>query len=280
MKKLFQLQRTFKIRDKIINILRPYISKTIIGETVKDLTSDVYRVLPPATSYDALFETCRCLAGQELSARAAAEFSWRVAGNIENLFAGKPVAQWGRQIADEWMPVQILRLDPAFRRGRSGFMVQFRALAGSYCPGVFEQFLSRASCAAIARIIGFSRTRPYTHNSHLTNLRLAVLVEAARSIDAPHFKEVMCTTAMTKHNVAVIEIRVRNKPCPYNYDHLCENCALGYFDCPAAIFQQALVNRHCDKCDGTRAFDLNRSAEMCLSCWQTQQAAQYDKAGS
>ena len=204
----------------------------------------------------------------------AAEFAWRLAGNLDNLLNGIPVVPWSRQLTDEWMPVQILRLDLTNRRGKSGFLTRFRVLAGSYCPGIFEQFLTRASCAVIARAIGFSRSRPYMHGSHLTNLRLAVFIEAARSSEQLYFKEIACPAAMKAHNIELIDIRVRNKPCLFNYDHMCESCAEGYITCPAAVFQQPLSLEHCPKCDSVRAFDLSRSAEMCFNCWQSQQLAQ------
>jgi hypothetical protein len=279
MPKPLALQRIFKLRDKLAKTLSPYITRTISGETVKDLTSDLYGTLPPTVSYDAVFETCRGLAGQKLCLKTASELAWRIAGNLDNLISGLPVTPWGRQLTDEWWPVQILRLDPAYKRGRTGFNVRFRALAGPYCPNIFEQFLSRPSCAVIARSIGFSRSRPYAHHSHLVNLRLSVYIEAARSVESPYFKEVACSATMRDYNSTLIDVRVRNTPCPRDYAHLCENCALGCGSCPAAIFQQDLVVKHCEKCESEQAFDLTRSDVICLSCWYHHRVSQYDKAG-
>jgi hypothetical protein len=279
MPKRLALQRVFKLRDKLVKTLSPYVTRTISGETVKDLTSDVYSALPPTVSYDAVFETCRILAGQQLELKTAAEFSWRLAGNLDNLICGLPILPAGRLLADEWWPVQILRLDPDYRRGKSGFTVRFRALAGTYCPNIFEQFLSRPSCAVIARSIGFSRSRPYAHHSHLVNLRLSVFVEAARSLETPYFREVACSATMRDYNSNLIDVRVRNKPCPNDYAHLCESCALGCGTCPAAVFQKDLIVRHCARCDSEQAFDTTRSEDICLSCWYHRRINQYDKAG-
>lgn len=279
MPKRLALQRVFKLRDKLVTAISPYVARTISGETVKDFTSDIYRVLPPTVSYDAVFETCRVLAGQKLCLKTAAEFSWRLAGNLDNLINGIPIMPAGRQLVDEWWPVQILRLDHAYKRGKTGFNVRFRALAGSYCPHVFEHFLSRPSCAVIARSIGFSRSRPYAHHSHLVNLRLSVFIEAARSLESPFFREVACSATMRDYNAALIDIRIRNKPCPRDYTHLCESCAVGCATCPAAVFQKDLVVKHCDKCDSEQAFDTTRSEEICLACWHHQRTTQYDKAG-
>lgn len=279
MPKRVSLQRVFKLRDKIIQKLSPYVDRVISGETVKDLATDVYNALPPRVSYDAVFETCRSLAGRQLLLKDAATFSWRIAGNLDNLFAGFPIIAWGRPAVDEWWPVQILRLDSSYRRGKSGFTVKFRSLAGSYCPGVFEQFLSRASCAVIARLIGFSRVRPYTHHLHLINLRFTVLIDAGRSIETPYFREVSCPSAFRNYNSEIINIRVRNKPCPFDYKHLCENCAVGCGTCPAAVFQHDLVKKHCTQCATQQLFDYSRSNVICLNCWQQQHNSQCVKTG-
>ena len=279
MPKKVSLQRVFKLRDKLVKAISPYVARTIVGETVKDFTSDIYRALPPTVSYDAVFETCRVLAGQQLCLKTAAELSWRIAGNLDNLINGRPVLPVGRQLVDEWWPVQILRLDPAYKRGKHGFNVRFRALSGGYCPHVFEQFLSRPSCAVIAKSIGFSRARPYAHHSHLVNLRLSVFIEAARSAETPYFREVTCSSSMRNYNSPLIDIRVRNKPCPMDYAHLCESCAVGSGTCPAAVFQKDLVIKHCDKCASEQAFDTTRSEEICLACWYHHRTTQYNKAG-
>jgi hypothetical protein len=275
MKKQFNLSRIFKQRDKLIQALRPYIDKNIIGDTFKDLTADVYQALPPRVSRDAVFETCRSLAGAVLDRKDAGAFSWRLAGNAELLRDGIPVISWTRQVSDEWMPVQVLQVDPARQRGKPGVLFQCRALAGSYCPGVFEQFLSRASCSAISRVVGFSNARPYISSVHFTNLRFLVFIEAHRSTESLHFQNIACSPSMQAYNHQIIAIRTRVSPCPQLFAHLCEHCALGCTDCPAAIFQQALVKQHCNNCELDSFFDIDRSVDLCLSCWQSRQLAHH-----
>lgn len=266
MKKRFSIGRVFKQRDKLFLALRPYIGANISGQVFKDLVEDLYPKLPDTVSHDAVFESSRILAGLVLERKTAAEFAWRLAGNISLLNAGTPVAVWTMQVSDEWVPVQILRVDAANKNYRSGYIFHCRALAGSPCPMIFEQFLSRASCAAISRTVGFNNTMPYTNGLHFTNLRMWVGVEAARSTDVPQFQQVDCSSAMQQHNKKLLAIRTRLQPCPQNFEHPCEHCEIGYNECPAAIFPKRLEKKLCENCGETRYFDPSREGNSCLAC--------------
>jgi len=268
MKKRLSLSRIFKQRDKLFQNIHPYIGLRISGDTLHDLVNDIYRVLPNYVSHDAVFESCRVFAGTELSRKTAAEFAWQLAGNIDLLISAKPVLPWTRQIADEWVPLQVIQVDQTTRRNKAGFIFVCRALAGSFCPATFEQFLSRASCSAIARIVGFSRAMPYTNGLYFTNLRFWGLIEAVKSIENPQFQQVDCATAMRAHNRRILAIRTRTQPCPRDYQHPCEACPIGYNVCKASIYPKQLEQRLCPNCNMTTYFDLTRSTELCLQCWR------------
>lgn len=266
MKRQFNVTRVFKQRDKLFLALRPYVDAVITGQVFTDLVEDIFAALPVSVSHDAVFETTRILAGRELSRRSAAEFAWRVAGNIGLLLRGQPVVPWTIQVGDEWVPVQIIRVESANRNYRAGYVFHCRALAGSSCPMVFEQFLSRAACAGIARTVGFNNTMPYTNGLHFVNLRMWAGVEAARSTDMPQFQQVDCSPSMREHNKKLLAVRTRVRPCPRNFAHLCENCELGYTDCPAAIFPKRLEKRLCENCRETGYFDPSSNFKYCMAC--------------
>jgi hypothetical protein len=274
MKKRLSLSRIFKQRDKLLEIIRPYTNLNINAATLHDLTDDIYRVLPNYVSHDAVFETCRSLVGQPFDKRVAAEFAWRVAGNIDLLLDSRPVLPWTRQVEDEWMPIQVSRVDAASRRNNPGYIFMCRTLAGSYCPGAFSQFMSRASCAAISRIVGFSRNRPYTNGLYFTNLRFWALIEADKSVESLHFQQVDCAPAMQEHNRKIIAVRTRMAPCPQHFDHPCERCVVGRDSCNASIFLRSLVKGECSVCATQSYFDLDRSDKICFLCWQSGHLAQ------
>jgi hypothetical protein len=272
MKKRFSLSRVFKLRDKLFQQVHPYVGRKLVGTTFQDLVADVYRVMPNYVSHSAVFESTRILVGSELLKKTAAEYAWRLAGNIDELIAGNPVVPWTRQFKDEWLPILVLRVDYAKHRGKPGCFFQFRVLAGSPCPGVFSHFMSKASCAGISNIVGFSRNMPYTNNLHFTGLKFWVLANAAKSADAIYFHEVDCTASMRASNQKILAIRTRLAPCPRNFEHACENCVVGYDSCPAGIFPKQLAQQLCAKCNRNSYFDTTRSDEICLTCWRTNNA--------
>lgn len=267
MKKSFKLSQIAKQRDKLFTAIRPYIGLELTATTFTDFVDDVYKTLPPITSHDILFESCRALTGSTLEQRQAAEFSWRLAGNMPVLLSGRPVVPWTKQIDDEWMPVLITHADPAVRRGKSGQLFRFQALAGSYCPLTFEQFMSRASCAAISRFIGFSRAVPYTNPLYFVRLQMLVLADRNKSAEYPQFQQVDCSAGMQARNKQIIKIRLRQLPCPKNYERLCEHCPVGAAQCAASLFTRPLESRYCATCNRITYFDMTRSDSLCLKCW-------------
>jgi len=271
MKKRLSLSRIFKQRDKLFQTIKPYIDIRLTGESLHDLVADVYRVLPNYVSNDAVFESCRILAGTKLDRKTAAELAWRIAGNIDLLIKSKPVLPWVGQVKDEWVPVQVIRVDPSSRYKKFGSTFLCRALAGSFCPSTFEQSLSSASCSAIARVVGFSKNMPHTNSLYFTNLRFWAFIEAVKSSDRPQFQQVDCAPAMRAHNRRILAIRTRNQPCPKDFQHLCEHCPIGYDTCRASIYAKNLERRACPACNTLSYFDLTRSDELCLQCWKAKQ---------
>lgn len=247
MKRRYNLYSIFKQRSKLFLALKPYIGASLAGQVFRDVYDDMALALPKKISRDAFFESSRVLAGTELTREQAIEFAGRIAGNIPTLIAGLPVFVWTKQIANEWVPVQILHVYPDKRGNRPGFSVTCRVLAGSPCPMVFNQFLSKGSCSAIAYIVGFSKNMPYSTALHFANLRLLVELDAARSTDVPHFHQVDCSPSMRTYNKQIIAVRTRALPCPRNFSHPCEHCELGYADCQAAIFPVRLEHKMCPR---------------------------------
>jgi hypothetical protein len=203
----------------------------------------------------------------QFTRKFAAEFVWRLAGNIDLLSKGEPVIPWTRQIHDEKLPVQVTHVDPGYRHGTPGHFFRLRALAGSFCPGVFEQFFSRGSAKAISRVVGFSRAMPYSNPAYFVGLRFIGCVEANKSKEMPYFGPIDCSPAMKSYNKKIIAIRTRRKPCPRNYEHACEQCPVGADKCKAGIFLRGLIMRYCSTCNKMRQFDISRSEEMCYPCW-------------
>jgi hypothetical protein len=266
----FSYARLRERRDRILNrALRPYINANIVGNTVTDMCRDILAELPDSVSPNALFDSVRLLAGTQLSRKAASEFAWRLAGNIDRLIDGLPVLAWTRQIADEKVPVCVEHVRSFHRKKTPGFIFHCRALAGTPCPTSFTQFFSQSSCKAIARTLGFSAPwgpYPYTTALHFVNLLFFAHIEAEKSGASPAFNKVSASSSMIKNNRSLIEIRTRAQPCPLQYEHSCAHCWVGYDQCSYAVHARTYVTRHCANCNADGFFDPVDNGVMCVRC--------------
>lgn len=80
-------------------------------------------------------------------------------------------------------------------RGKMGYNVTFRILAGTPAPLAIEKFWSTRVMHALSRRVGFSWSdgnRPDRHPTEFSQLRLLGLIEAARSVERPFFHKVDC----------------------------------------------------------------------------------------
>lgn len=270
----FSYRRVVNRRKALISkAMRPYMEARLIGNTVSDFCDDIMAEMPPTVSRDAVFESVRIFAGTQLSRRTALEIAWRLAGNIDDLIAGKPVLPWEQQVRDEVIPVRVEKMRPEKRKDTWGYILYCRALAGSPCPMVFPKFCSKRSCDGIARNIGFSAAwglYPFQHPMYLVNLMFFAHVEAARSQEFPFFHQVSCNTGLKADNRAKIEVRCRVRGCPRNFQHQCAQCPIGYDQCPAGIYPKTLVSRPCSKCNTTAFFEPDdEDSRVCLNCRQT-----------
>ena len=266
----FSYVRVRERRDKICTrALRPYIDANVVGATVYDICKDIMAELPPTVVETAVYDSVRALAGTKMTHQVAADLAWRLAGNIETLIAGQPVLRWTRQLADEIVPVVVKNVRPFKRKNVPGFMFSCRALAGSPCPMMFTQFLSRSSCAAISRTLGFSApwgAYPYSTAVHFVNLLFFAHIEASRSREMPFFATVSASSSMMKANRKLIEVRCRAKSCPEQFEHGCAYCWFGYDQCEFATHPRTYEPRDCSTCNTEGFFDPSDTGSVCVRC--------------
>ena len=266
----FSYSRLRDRRDKICSrALRPYIGANIVGATVYDICKDIMAELPATVVETALYDSVRVLAGTQMTQEVAADLSWRIAGNIDKLIDGQPVLSWTRQLGDEIVPVVVDAVRPFKRKKSPGFIFSCRALAGSPCPMIFTQFLSRGSCTAISRTLGFSApwgAYPYSTAMHFVNMLFFAHIEVARSREMPSFATVSASSSMIKINRKLIEVRCRAKPCPDQFEHGCEFCWLGTDQCEFATHKNTYETRDCAACNTEGFFDPKDNGAVCVRC--------------
>lgn len=267
----FSYRRVIHRRDALLNrAMRPYVAARLIGATIGDLCNDMLSEMPPTVSRDALFESLRVFAGEQMSRKMAFEMAWRLAGNIDRLIEGRPVLPWNRQIYNEIVPVRVEYMRPEKRKDNSGYVLYCRALAGSPCPTVFPKFFSKRSCNAMARTLGFSAPwglYPFKDPMYFVNLMFFAHIEAEKSKETPFFHEISCSSGLKSENKPRIEVRTRAKPCPQRFQHQCAQCPIGYDRCPAGIHPKSLVKRPCTKCNADGFFEPDdEDSQVCMNC--------------
>lgn len=275
------------------------------GEVFFDLTSACSTALglkrPAARA--AVADSLRPLAGGVLTAAAAAELSWRLAGNVHRLRKGEAVPEWCRQIDEEWSPAEVEAVSPTRRvfrpRGddaraaadglvhQAGFSLSLRLLAGSPAGRVARVFWSNELCHVYKQSFGYSRVcharysrafrahreYPFLDPREFFGMRVNVLVDPTTS-QPPHqvgFRLIADTPAMVAHNRRLMVAREREDfACPrgYQVDAVpCWQCPAGRDECPAACRAVGCVAGDCPSCGGRGVWlDGGARPPVCLDC--------------
>ena len=126
----FNIREIERRRETLIaGVLTPYVGHKFNPDEV---SIQLHQALPTGIPYDAVFESTRYLAGQQFERKDALGLAWRLAGNIKRLKEGQTVLPWTVQFTDEWVPLQILRVERTRdHRNRIGYSCTFRVMAGS-----------------------------------------------------------------------------------------------------------------------------------------------------
>jgi len=266
----FSVAKIFELRDRLTTrVFYPRFGQTVEGPVIDELVNALLAELPDGINVDSLYETVRQLVPLQLTDKNTRPWAWRIAGNIPTLKAGHSVHPWARQTADEWVPLQILHVVPTrTARGKMGYNVTFRILAGTPAPLAIEKFWSTRAMHALSRRVGFSWSdgnRPYRHPTEFSQLRLLGLIEAARSVERPFFHKVDCSGTMLDYNKDILDHRHKVKyPCPRGWRHPCHLCAIGYDQCVAGTHYHTYVLKECTQCGTTASFEPNH--EHCVNC--------------
>lgn len=247
--------------------------------TVKGRPVDAERLtlllLPALThpAYDPVFESVRYLAGRLLTDSEIEQLAWLLAGNLPSLKAGNPVHAWTCQTAEEWVPLQVLRvLDTRDQYQRYCHEVRLRVLAGTPAGRSVTVRWSTRNVQYVAGQIGFSapfREYPYSTAAEIVGLRLYGKLEPARSKTDPGFHEIRCPASMQKRNRdAVLKLRMRiDCNCPQNFTFPCHTCPFGSDRCPAGTHPVTYQVGTCPVCNGDDSlFDPDTNNTACVKC--------------
>lgn len=273
------LKRVLELRDKTFSrAFEGFIGLTLQGSELLEAARLAARVLQ--APLDPVYESVRPLTGGAVTREAALATAWRLAGNYQQLRAGRPALPWVRQAADEWTAVQVLKAVPVHRPGkRPGCDYTFRVLLGTACPLLIRAYWPSAVSSLAARRVGFTKRAgayPYHGPVELVGLRVVVKLSQERSHQQPVFYEVADEQPgwLLKWNRDnVLRMRSRKIPCPRGYSHACRDCVIGYEECPAGTHQKTFIARPCGDCGNAQAlFDPGLSQQTCAACFLRSQA--------
>lgn len=267
----FNIAAINTLRDRIVErVFIPRYNESPQGSQFEYLVDDLCAALPPGIKRDTVFETCRQLLDIELKPQLSLEFAWRLAGNVNALKAGKPVRPWASQVEDEWVPLQIVRVELGRNQyDELGHFVAIRVLAGSPCPKIIRRFFSRKFSNAMARRLGFSRRQghyPFNDTLQFVNLRFLGKIEVDKCRDEPKYGAVQCPQSMVDFNRDLLKLRLHITPCPRGYIHPCHQCVIGYATCPAGTHRLDYVKDFCHGCSTDAFFDPDSKSDRCVQC--------------
>lgn len=261
----YNLKHIFKLRNKLADdVLTEFAGFRPVGPQFEELLDKLCDTLH-GVRRQVLWDSVHDVAGTLLSIDDVYQLSWRLAGNLARLRAGTAVPPWNAQQEKEWAPAQFVSYAPGeSRRGRKGGHFTLRILAGTACPLRVTKFLSRGFAHQIALRLGYSRLRgksPLGHISELVNLRLWIELDPEYCRPgAPGFNHVGCSAGLKNWNTEIIKKRFRRGwRCPYDYDHYCYVCPVGYQHCPAATHQFTIIEEYKTNVDCVRAEEADNS---------------------
>lgn len=273
----FNLKRIFNLRTSIYDAIRQdLIGIELYNHDVKNLADRLLRVIPGPISQLTMFESVRGLERQILTDEQIRRLAWLWAANCNRLQAGVPVTAWQTPGIEEWVPVQVMRVEPyrASKAGAGRVLFTFRILGGTAASLEIQKPFKASSLPVIAREIGFTRRfrrYPYQTYFHFVGLRFLVKLDPAKATDtAPSFFHVHGSPNLTAFNRKILAVRLRRKPCPRKYNSPCKTCAVGYVNCEYATHKFDFVSITCSGCKQLGWSDPERSTTLCLRCHTTQ----------
>ena len=277
------MDRIVSLRNSLRLTLKGYEGRTLEGVAFNKFIDEVQLLLPGKIPVASVYHSLRHLAGVKLTAALLRDNFWRLAGNLKRLKV-RSVPPWTSQTYMEWVPAQIERAR-RYRtsRGRVGWLLSFRIMAGRACSLLVTRFWSDKFCRYVAKEMGFMLWQPsdksdrlphgiYKHATELVTLRLHLLIDPELCTREPGFEKVKVQVSDRKWNQEQLKFRDRldaEHACPHDQPKklACYQCPFGYLHCRAAVHRLNYTYGYCASC-GTDdvPFDPEQSTEICLGC--------------
>jgi len=285
------IRKIMSLRSKLWEVLtQQYHGYAYIGEEFTRMINSIYALMPPATDRDAFNRTVEHLAGVTIDDAVINDLSWRLAGNLHHLKAGMAIPVWTRQLFQEWVPIQVIRVNKAriTKLGSDhsvpGAWFDYMVLAGLPAGHTIIKPHSWEYCYHVRTIFGFSckdlqrysryaaamPNYPMADLNEFYGLRAYALIDPEICRDKPNFREIENTNAFIEYNREIFRRRMRDGyVCPKNYsleEMSCYRCEAGVDVCSAACHRLSYYRAVCQACKKENWFDPQFHGWVCVDC--------------
>lgn len=285
----YEHSKVMAIREKLRSVVLSF-TEPLIGEVFQQCVSAIASVLPSGIATPAIAGSLTRFAGSTLTRDDCDLIAKRLAGNLEQLRAARPVLSWFSPQQPEWVLAEILEIKVVNYRGSRCNKLTFDVITGS-CAGYESQAFwsfNKLSVLAVktqendthgfglvsARFTKSGDLRSkyaFKDYRQLIGLHCYLLLDPARSKETPEFYTVGHTAGTSAYNRRLLKRRTRElSPCildaTISYD--CYACSAGRNKCSLAVRPLTHKRKVCVSCKQVGLVDPNDTeyTDVCMSC--------------
>jgi hypothetical protein len=280
----YVLDRVFNRRERLVQLALPLVGSTLDAANFPEFVRQLGRGLQ-GVPLDLVRESVLHTAGRPLTLPSLATEAWRLAGNLERLREYHAVPPWNRQVADEYVPCQVLGVTMEERERRRFAELTLQVLAGTPAGLQLKKTWSSKFVALLSKSLGFAPSWTgslyFTTPLQLPGLQFYVLLEQRLCGAGPDFEKLWTHERSRRirpasclvHNRQLLALRERTTsryPCVAGLapNIPCYRCYAGLDRCPLATHARTFPTQFCHFCSREELFDLDLSTRMCRHCFQ------------
>jgi hypothetical protein len=238
-----RLNKLDGIQAQIRTVFQPFVSgplsEAVVATVAPKLSAVLNSEYPVANIHQTLLLQLRpvitdawvSFIGRQLAARS------------DELNVG-PIMIYEQFAFDGWLAVEISGAEPSvWKDNKPGFKLSVYILDGNPAGHILKRNFPASWLVGKAYEMGFSMRRQYDDDATgLVGLRARVFAVRDKESGEPTFEKWLVPSGMEKWNKEIITKRMRfevftrsgDDPCPYEYDHYCNECPVSYIDCHAS----------------------------------------------
>ena len=280
---VYSIKQIMRLRSKLVDRLaRQFAGITLDAADITVIIDILRDIMSPSISTRVISQTVDQLIGTTLSAADIAQFCWLLAGNQARLRRGEAVARWQSPGVEEWVPLQVTRVDPAqLRNDNYNYMFRLRVLAGAASGLLVTKRFPARMLMMLSQVGGFTGTRsahnsrPYQSAYQFVSLRMFGWLDPDLVRDRqPMFHSIRFPSGCLAYNQEILSKRYRHAgfKCPQNFTHDCHVCTVGMQQCEMATHRENYLYILCSVCNKMGWADPEVATLTCVSCWRHQQS--------